>query len=78
MRARVEKCFGGYAGVIPEPQAGVAALREGDLAAQVLTDGRLILRVGGPGSLRELLAGVTVDNRHEEWAAGSPAGDELL
>jgi hypothetical protein len=30
------------------------------------------------GSLAELLAGLTSENLHHEWAAGPPAGMELL
>lgn len=34
--------------------------------------------VAVPGTLAELLNGVTSENLHGEWAAGPPAGIELL
>lgn len=32
----------------------------------------------GPTSLADLLAGITADNLHGEWASGQPAGAEQL
>jgi antitoxin MazE len=77
MRTRVEKCSGGLAVVVPEPLAAQAGLRDGDPADLELADGRLVVRPACPATLAELLAGVTPDNLHSEWAAGPPAGAEL-
>ena len=78
MRARVEKYDGSLAILVPEPLAAQAGLREGDQAEVELCGGRLVVRTGGPATLAELLAGVTPDNLHGEWADGPPAGAELL
>ncbi len=78
MRTRVEKCSGGLAVVVPEALAAQAGLRDGGPAELELADGRLVVRPGGPATLAELLSGVTPENLHEEWAAGPPAGAELL
>jgi antitoxin MazE len=78
MRTRVEKCPGGLAVVVPEPLAARAGLREGAPAELELTDGRLVVRAGGLATLAELLAGITPENLHPEWADGPPVGAELL
>lgn len=78
MRTRVEKCPGGLAVVVPESLAAQAGLRPGGPADLEWIDGRLVVRPGGPATLEELLAGITPENLHEEWAAGPPAGAELL
>ena len=78
MRTRVEKCYGGVAVVVPEPLAAQAGLRAGGPVDLEWADGRLIVRPGGSATLAELLAGVTPDNLHSEWAVGPPAGAELL
>ena len=78
MRARVEKCSGGVAVVVPEEVAARAGLRGGEPAELEVAAGRLVVRPVGPGTLAELLAGITPENLHGEWAAGPPAGAELL
>ena len=78
MRTRVEKCPGGVTVVVPEAVAARAGLRGGEPADLEVADGRLIVRPAGPATLAELLAGITPDNLHGEWAAGPPAGAELL
>ena len=78
MRTRVEKCEGGVAVVVPEPLATQAGLRHGDPADLELTGGRLVVRSDSPQTLAELLAGITPNNLHEEWAVGPPIGAELL
>jgi antitoxin component of MazEF toxin-antitoxin module len=40
--------------------------------------GRLVVRPAGPATLAELLAGITPENLHGEWAPGPPAGAEIL
>jgi antitoxin MazE len=78
MRTRVEKWPGGLAVVVPEPLAAQAGLREGVQVDLELAGGRLVVRPDGPATLAELLAGVTPENLHAEWADGPPAGAELL
>lgn len=78
MRTRVEKCSGGLAVVVPESLATQAGLRDGGSADVELAGGRLVVRPGSSDTLAELLAGVTPENRHAEWASGPPAGEELL
>jgi antitoxin MazE len=78
MRTRVEKCPGGLAVVVPEPLAARVGLRVGGPVDLELAEGRLVVRPAAPATLAELLAGVTPDNLHSEWADGPPAGAELL
>jgi antitoxin MazE len=78
MRTRVEKCPGGLAVIVPESLADQAGLRPGVPAELEWGDGRLVVRAGSPATLAELLAGITPENLHEEWAAGPPDGAELL
>jgi antitoxin MazE len=78
MRTRIEKHPGGVAVIIPEAVATHAGLRGGESADLEVADGRLVVRPVGPATLAELLAGITPENLHGEWAAGPPAGVELL
>jgi antitoxin MazE len=78
VRTRVEKCPGGVAVVIPEEAAARAGLRGGEPADLEVAAGRLVVRPVGPATLAELLAGITPENLHGEWAAGPPTGAELL
>ncbi len=78
MRTRVEKCPGGLAIIVPESLAVQAGLHDGGAADLEMADGRLTVRPGTLATLAELLAGVTPENLHSEWAAGPPAGAELL
>jgi antitoxin MazE len=78
MRTRVEKCPGGVAVVVPTAVAARAGLRDGEPADLEVAGGRLVVRPAGPATLAELLAGITAENLHGEWAAGPPAGAELL
>jgi antitoxin MazE len=63
---------------VPEALAAQVGLCDGGPAELELAGGRLVVRPGGPATLAELLSGVTPENLHEEWAAGPPAGTELL
>jgi antitoxin MazE len=78
MHTRVETCPGGVAVVVPESLASQAGLRGGSPAEVEVSGGRLVVRPAGPPTLADLLAGITPDNLHGEWAAGPPAGAELL
>jgi antitoxin MazE len=78
MRTSVESRPGGVAVVIPEAVAHRAGLRGGEPAELEVADGRLVVRPAGPATLAELLAGITPENLHGEWAPGPPAGAEIL
>ncbi|MBA4066142.1 MAG: AbrB/MazE/SpoVT family DNA-binding domain-containing protein [Isosphaera sp.] len=78
MHTRVETCPGGVAVVVPEAVAARAGLRGGEPAELEVAAGRLVVRPAGPGTLAALLAGLTPENLHAEWAAGPPAGAERL
>ena len=78
MMIRMEKCPGGLALVVPESLAAQAGLRDGSPVDLELAGGVLVVRPGGGDTLAELLAEVTPDNLHSEWADGPPAGAELL
>ena len=78
MLTRVEKCAGGVAVVVPELIAAQAGIVDGGPADLELAAGRLVARPAGPQTLAELLAGITPENLHGEWAPGPPAGAEIL
>lgn len=78
MRTQVKKCPGGLAVVVPEPLAARAGLHDGVQVDLQRADGRLVVRPDVPATRAELLAGVTPENLHSEWADGPPAGAELL
>jgi antitoxin MazE len=78
MRTLVEKRPGGVALFIPELLAAQAGLRDGGPADVEIADGRLVVRPATPSTLAELLAEITPENLHPEWAEGPPAGAELL
>ncbi len=78
MRTRVETCPGGVAVVVPADLAEQAGLRGGGPAEIEFAGGRLVVRSSGPATLADLLAKITPENLHGEWAGGPPAGAELL
>ena len=78
MRTRVENCPGGVSILVPDEVAARAGLRAGESADVEITDGRLVVRPAGPATLREMLAAITPENLHSEWAPGPPVGAELL
>lgn len=78
MRTRIETHPAGVAVVVPQALAARVGLQSGESAEVELTGGRLVVRPSGPASLADLLAGITPDNLHGEWAAGPPAGAEML
>jgi antitoxin MazE len=78
MRTSVESRTGGVAVVIPGPVAARAGLRGGEPAELEVANGRLVVRPAGPATLVELLARITPENLHDEWAPGAPVGAELL
>lgn len=78
MRTCIESHPSGIAVIIPAPLAAQAGLRGGSAAEVEFAGGRLVVSPSGPATLAELLAGITPDNLHAEWAAGPPAGAEVL
>lgn len=78
MRTYVEAHPAGVAVVVPRALAARLGLHGGGPAEVELSGGRLVVRPAGPASLADLLAGITPDNLHGEWAAGPPAGAEQL
>ena len=77
MRTRVETCPGGVAVVVPTALPAQAGLHGGSPAEVELAEGRLTVRPSGPATLADLLAGITPDNLHAEWAPGPPTGEEV-
>lgn len=78
MRTQVETHPAGVAVIVPQALAARAGLHSGEPAEVELSGGRLVVRPSGPRSLADLLAGITPDNLHGEWASGPPAGAEQL
>jgi antitoxin component of MazEF toxin-antitoxin module len=78
MRASVESCPGGVAIVIPEALAVRAGLRSGEVVELEESADRIVVRRAGTETLGELLSRVSPDNLPGEWAAGPPAGAEVL
>jgi antitoxin MazE len=78
MRTRVETHPAGVAVVVPQALAAQVGLHGGEPAEIELSGGRLVVRPPGPATLADLLAGITPENIHGEWAAGPPAGAEQL
>ena len=78
MLSHIEKCPGGLAVVLPESLAIQSGLQDGGAVDIELTSGRLVIRLGNPETLAQILAGITPENLHGEWTTGSPVGAELL
>ncbi|MBA4186887.1 MAG: AbrB/MazE/SpoVT family DNA-binding domain-containing protein [Planctomycetaceae bacterium] len=78
MHTHIETYPGGVAVVIPEPLATQAGLQVGGPVEIEVTGGGLVVRSSRPTTLADLLAGITPDNLHGEWASGPPAGAEIL
>ena len=66
--------------LVPEVLATKAGIRGGEPVEIEVAGGRLVVRATplGMGTLADLLAKVTPGNLYGEWAAGPPAGAELL
>lgn len=77
MLTTVETHPDGVAVLVPEAVAAKAGIRSGEPADLEVTGGRLVVRAA-PHTLADLLAKVTPDNLHGEWASGPPAGAEVL
>jgi antitoxin component of MazEF toxin-antitoxin module len=78
MRTNVVSCPGGVTIVIPESVAARAGLRGGTAVDLEVATGKVVVRPVGPETLADLLAGITPNNLHSEWAPCPPAGAELL
>lgn len=78
MLTHIETHPAGVAVIVPHVLAARVGLHSGEPAEVELSGGGLVVRPSGPTSLANLLAGITPDNLHGEWAAGPPAGAEQL
>jgi len=78
MHARIEQVADGIAIVVPELLTAKVGLQLGGSAEVEWNAGQLVVRTSGPLTLADMLAGITSENLHDEWASGLPAGKELL
>lgn len=78
MRTHVETHPAGVAVIVPKALAARVGLHSGESAEVELSGGQLVVRPSGPASLADLLAGITPDNLHGEWATGASVGAEQL
>jgi len=79
MRTRVQKWGNSLALRIPKSFAAEAGLHKEGPVDISLADGKLVIRpLAGPKlTLKELLAGVTKENRHREIDTGHAVGKEV-
>lgn len=77
MRTRIMKHPDGVSIVIPDSLAAMAGLREGTLVELALAGASLVVRAAETTNLADLLAGITRENLHPEWAPAR-AGIESL
>ena len=78
MRVQIQKWGNSLALRIPKPFAEDAGVREGTMVQLSVSEGRLVaapLRACKP-RLKDLLAGITKANLHEEVKTGLPVGRE--
>ena len=80
MQTKIQKWGNSLALRIPKAFALNINIRQNELVDLSIGDGRLIITpiTEKKYSLKELLAGVSKDNLHEEFDTGSPVGKELL
>jgi antitoxin MazE len=78
MRARVQRWGNSLALRIPKAFATETRLEPGSEVELTLDEGRLVVTPVGESSYRleDLLAQVTMDNRHDEIGTGTPFGAE--
>ncbi len=76
MVARVEKCPDGFAVIVPTSLANQAGLHAGFPIVLEFAGGYLVVRPKSSPTLDELLARITPENLHGEWADGPPVGSE--
>ena len=76
MVTRVEKCPDGLAVIVPTSLANQAGLHDGLPVVLEFAGGNLVVRPKSSPTLDELLARITPENLHGEWADGPPAGAE--
>ena len=78
MTTRVAKWGHSLAVRIPKAFAEQVQLEEGAEVRISVTDGKLVMSpVGRAFDLRELVEGITPENRHEETEWGAPVGREI-
>jgi len=79
MKTKVRTIRGELTVPIPADLAASVDLRRGSEVDVAIEDGKIVVRpiAGKPYSLRELLAQVTDENRHEAVDWGRPVGREV-
>ena len=80
MQTKVQKWGNSLALRIPKSFALNIDIKQNEFVDLSISDGKLIITpiTAKEYSLKELLAGVSEDNLHEEFDTGIPAGKELL
>ena len=80
MQTKVQKWGNSLALRIPKSFALNIDIKQNEFVDLSISDGKLIITpiTAKEYSLKELLAGVSEDNLHEEFDTGIPVGKELL
>jgi antitoxin MazE len=77
MRGKIQKWGNSLALRIPKSFAVEAGLDQGSMVDVALVEGKLVITPAAPAlTLDQLLAGVTDENRHGEYATGPALGRE--
>ncbi|HOX19899.1 MAG TPA: AbrB/MazE/SpoVT family DNA-binding domain-containing protein [Gemmatimonadales bacterium] len=78
MRTRISKWGNSLAIRLPKPFMDELGLGEGAEVEITLRDGQLVLSAAGREyALKELVDGITAENRHQETDWGRPRGREV-
>ena len=78
VRTRISKWGNSLAVRLPKPFMDELGLGEGAEVEITLRDGQLVLSAAGREyALKELVEGITADNRHQETDWGRPRGREV-
>lgn len=80
MKAHIQKWGNSFALRIPQPFAREIHVKKGSTVELFVKDGRLVLTPISKTkyTLKELLAGVTKENLHQEIDSGLPRGREVF
>jgi antitoxin MazE len=76
MKAKVCKWGNSLAVRIPSSIAGAVSLVEGTEIELSTSDDKVIIFPSKKYDLKEMLAGVSDENRHDEWKTGGTVGNE--
>lgn len=78
MRSRISKWGNSLAVRLPKPFMDELGLREGSEVEITLREGQLVLSAAGREyALKELVDGITAENRHQKTDWGRPRGREV-